>query len=118
MANIAPVEFSIIRGTTETLYLGIYATDGTVVDLTGNSSMNLYVAPTINTTSPTLTKALTVRSGYPTTSGAVTCSFAPNDTSALTPGEYIAEVHITYSNTNEYRSEQPFTFKILERVKT
>lgn len=118
MANIAAVEFNIIRGTSETLYLTIYATDGTVIDLTGNTSMSLYVAPTINTGSPTLTKTLTVRSGYPTTSGQVTYSFVPSDTASLTPGEYIAEAHIVYGSGTEYRTEQPFTFRIIERVKT
>jgi hypothetical protein len=118
LANIPFAEFDIIRGTTETLIANLFKTDGTALDLTGNSSMNLYVAPTINTTSPTITKAVTVASGYAASAGVVTYAFVPSDTLAITPGDYVAEIHITYGSGTEYRTELPFLFRIKERVKT
>jgi hypothetical protein len=117
MANIPQAEFNIIRGTSETLTIQLYKSDGTVLDLTGNSAMSLYVGDTLNDSSLLMTKTLTLASGYAATSGRLTYAFVPSDTSALAPGNYIAEVHITYASTAEYRTEQPFDFNIIERVK-
>src|ERR1043166_2782515 len=117
MANLTPAVFQIIRGTSETLNLSIYKVSGVPLDLTGNSSMSLYVGTSLNVT-PTISKTLSVTSGYAVTDGRLTYAFVPADTSSVAPGDYVAEVHIVYGSGAEYRSEQPFSFQILERVKT
>lgn len=109
MAN----EFEIVRGTTETLVAQIRNQGGNIVDLTGYSSISLYADKALNATSPALTKAA---SSVNASAGEVTFAFAVADTSSLATGEYLAEVHATISTT-EYRTIQPFIFRILQRVK-
>lgn len=109
MAN----EFEIVRGTSETLNCYIVNESGSPLDLTGYSSISLYADKSLNATAPTLEKAAT---SVLATAGVVTFAFAPSDTSSLATGEYLAEVHITIS-TIQYRTTQPFIFRILQRVK-
>lgn len=107
-------EFNIVRGTSETLTCYITAESGAIVDLTGYTAASLYADKALNATSPTLTK--TASSVLPTL-GFVRFVFAPADTASLATGEYFAEVHITINSGAEYRTIQPFIFRIHQRVK-
>ena len=111
MAN----EVNIVRGTNLTLNVTIINEAGTPVDLTGYASANLYGDKALNATSPTLTKAA---SSVAASSGTVTFAFIPTETSSLATGEYYAEVHVVITtNVLEYRTVQPFMFRIHQRVK-
>lgn len=109
MAN----EFEIIRGTTETLICVLISQSGSLVDLTGYSSVSLYADKALNATSPALTKSAT---SVAASGGQVTFAFSVADTSSLPTGEYLAEVHAVIGSV-EYRTKQPFIFRIMQRVK-
>lgn len=111
MAN----EFEIVRGTTETLSVTLVSQGGVVIDLTGYTSVSLYADKALNATTPTLTKSATT---VTPSSGSATFAFIPTDTASLATGEYLAEVHaVITTNVTEYRTIQPFIFRILQRVK-
>lgn len=110
MAN----EFNIVRGTNETLTCYLVSEAGTIIDLTGYSAISLYADKALNATSPALNKSAT---GVAPSAGQVVFAFAVADTSSLATGEYLAEVHATITGGAEYRTIQPFIFRILQRVK-
>lgn len=112
------VDFSIIRGTSKLLTMYIVDDSGIAVSLSGYTSIKLYVGSSLNSSSLLLNLTLSIKSGYSASAGVVTYSFSPSDTSALAPGDYLAEFHAVYGSGNEYRSEQPFNFHLLERVKS
>jgi hypothetical protein len=108
-------EFEIVRGTTETLNVTVVNQAGAPVDLTGYTSISLYADKALNATSPTLTKSA---SSVTPSSGSVSFAFIPTDTASLATGEYLAELHVVITaNVTEYRTIQPFIFRILQRVK-
>lgn len=107
-------EFEIVRGTSGTLDAYLRDRSGNIIDLTGYTAISLYADKALNATSPALTKSVTAVT--PTT-GYVSFSFAVADTSSLPTGEYLAEIHATITGGVEYRTDQPFVFRIKQRVK-
>ena len=111
-------EFQIIRGTSQQLIANLVNQNGSALDLTGNSAMSLYVGSARPTAAASLILSKTVTLYSAAIDGIVTYTFVPADTSSLSTGDYYAEVHITYVSGVEYRTRQPFLFRIVERVRT
>lgn len=107
-------EFEIVRGMNETLVCYIQSQAGEVIDLTGYSSITLYANMTLNATSPSISKSA---SSVTPSVGHVFFNLSGSDTESLNCGEYLAEVKVVIGSTT-YTTNQPFIFRIKQRVKS
>jgi len=104
-------EFVISKGTSKTIRRQLVDQDGDPVDLTGYTTLSLYVGTALGTATASLTisKSLSLYGGA--TGGTVQYAFAPSDTSSLNAQQYYYEIEVVIP-AGTYKTYPPAIFRI------
>ena len=106
----------MFRGQSKILQSALTVSPGVPLNLTGNSEIKLYVGRELLSPVSSIVLDIDLSVDGDPTAGNVIKTFVPGDTSSKTPGEYQAQIKVSYASGAIYFSPV-FSFAILSPVK-